>query len=152
MNPPTSPWQKTQPPMSERSQEEGNGGARRRKKRCWNVLRVCGPLTQRLPRQRKKSCRKEKGGLEVSSTLGHPEVYGVFIIPLSHKHRPYFRTISASSPQKGKMRKQEVGVWKRGRSLNEPCTLFSPRASEFAGWVSDAGWQQTKQVNNTQTQ
>lgn len=89
-----------------------------------------------LPRQRKKSCRKEKGGLEVSSTLGHPEVYGVFIIPLSHKHRrPYFRTISASSPQKGKMRKQEVGVQKRGRSLNEPCTLFSPRAraSEFAG-------------------
>lgn len=74
----------------------------------WNAEMFSGsvaPLPNWLPRQRKKSCRKEKGGLEVSLTLGHLEVYGVFIIPLSHKHRPYFSTISASSPQKGKMRK-----------------------------------------------
>lgn len=63
------------------------------------------PLPNWLPRQRKKSSRKREGGLEVSPTLGHPEVYGVFIIPLSHKHWPHFKTISTSSPQKGKMRK-----------------------------------------------
>lgn len=89
-----------------------------------------------LPRQRKKSCRKEKEGLEVSSTLGHPEVYGVFIIPLSHKHRPYFRIISASSPQKGKMRKQEAGVREKGKEFERALHFVLPRASEFAGLSS----------------
>lgn len=39
----------------------------------------------------------------------------------------------------------------RGGSLKELCTLFS-RANLLVWRVSDAGWQQTKQVNKAQTQ
>lgn len=95
------------------------------------------PLPNWLPRQRKKRCRKEKGGLEVSPTLGHPEVYGVFITPLSHKHWPYFRTLSASSPQKGKKRKHiSTGGRgaKRGREFER--ALHFVLLSEFAGLLS----------------
>lgn len=85
----------------------------------------------------RKAVEKGRGGLEVSSTLGHPEVYGVFIIPLSHKHWPYFRTISASSPQKGKMGKHIRAGGRgaeRGREFERALHFVLP--SKFAGLSS----------------
>lgn len=65
-------------------EEPGGGG-----QRSWNELRVCGPFPNSYQSEGRNAATGKKEDLEISSTPGHPGVYGVSIIPLSHKQQQF---------------------------------------------------------------